>query len=124
MSIVVVEVAAIAVELVLLLYGAVVAILFTILLYNCIVVIHFYSVSHGLGLSEALPIAAIDTVAEFRLHAEALQATASEEIAQCPYVAARVGFEPATLRSKGIDSTNAPPRPHYYCICCLWCIKS
>jgi len=24
-------------------------------------------------------------------------------------VAARAGFEPTTLRSKGIDSTNAPP---------------
>ena len=25
-------------------------------------------------------------------------------------MAARAGFEPATLRSKGIDSINAPPR--------------
>ena len=39
------------------------------------------------------------------LHAEALQATVSEGLAQCPcmYVAARAGFEPTTLRSKGID---------------------
>ena len=44
-------------------------------------------------------------------HAEALQATASEGLAQGPYVAARAGFEPTTLRSKGIDSTNVPPRP-------------
>ena len=35
------------------------------------------------------------------LHAEALQATASEGLAQGPYVAAGAGFEPATIRSKG-----------------------
>ena len=45
------------------------------------------------------------------LYAKALQATASEGLAQSPYVSARAGFEPATLRSKGIDSTDAPPRP-------------
>src|SRR6218665_1805310 len=45
------------------------------------------------------------------LHAEALQATASDGLVQGPYVAARVRFEPATLRSKIIDSTNAPPHP-------------
>src|SRR6218665_546531 len=28
-----------------------------------------------------------------------------------PYVAARIGFEPTTLTSKGFDSTNAPLRP-------------
>ena len=47
------------------------------------------------------------------LHAEALPVTASEGLAQGPYVAARTGFELATLRSKDIDSTNAPPRPTY-----------
>ena len=45
------------------------------------------------------------------LHAEALQATASEGLAQGPYVASRAGFEHTTLRFKGIDSTNVPPRP-------------
>ena len=45
------------------------------------------------------------------LHPEALQTTASEELAQGPYVAAKAGFEPTTLRSKSIDSTNAPSRP-------------
>ena len=45
------------------------------------------------------------------LHAEALKATASEGLAQGPCVEARAEFEPTTLRSKGIDSTNAPPRP-------------
>ena len=42
---------------------------------------------------------------------EAPQATASEVLAQGPYVTARAGFEPATLRTKGFKSTNEPPRP-------------
>ena len=45
---------------------------------------------------------------------EALQATASQGLAQGPYVAARAGFEPGTLLSKGIDSTNAPL--NLYCL--------
>ena len=44
-------------------------------------------------------------------HAEAPQATASEGLAQGPYVAASAGFEPTTLRTKGDESTNQPPRP-------------
>ena len=44
-------------------------------------------------------------------HAEAPQATVSEELAQGPYVAAREGVEPMTLRTKGADSTNALPMP-------------
>src|SRR6218665_1922451 len=38
----------------------------------------------------------------------------SSERWTCPrslYVAARAGFEPTTLRSTGIGSTNEPPRP-------------
>ena len=50
-----------------------------------------------------------DTVSVF--HAEAPQATASEGLAQGPYVAARVGFEPTALRTKGVESTNEPPHP-------------
>ena len=50
-----------------------------------------------------------DTVPEF--HAEAPQATVSEGLAQGPYVAARAGVEPMTLRTKGVDSTNAPHTP-------------
>src|SRR6218665_2289853 len=45
------------------------------------------------------------------LHAEVLQATISEGLAQGSYVVARAEFEPTTLRSKGIDSTNVPPCP-------------
>ena len=50
-----------------------------------------------------------DTVSEF--HAEAPQATASEGLAQGAYVTPRAGFEPATLRTKGDESTNEPSRP-------------
>ena len=53
------------------------------------------------------------------LHAKALQATVSEGLAQTPYAASRTGFEAATLRSKCINSTNAPPvptTPHVYTV--------
>jgi len=46
------------------------------------------------------PDTALDTAPEF--HAEAPQATASEGLAQGPYVAARAGVEPTTLWSKGL----------------------
>jgi len=52
-------------------------------------------------------------VSEF--HAEAPQATASERLAQGPYVAAREssreGFEPATLRTKAASQQHQPSRP-------------
>src|SRR6218665_3418331 len=35
----------------------------------------------------------------------------SKGLAQGPYVAARAGVEPMTLRIKGVDSTKAPPHP-------------
>ena len=50
-----------------------------------------------------------DTVSKF--HAEAPQATASEELVQGPYVATRDEFEAATLWTKGTESTNEPSRP-------------
>ena len=40
---------------------------------------------------------------------EALHATASEGLVQGPYVAARVGFEPATLWTQGTEPTTEPP---------------
>src|SRR6218665_798550 len=49
------------------------------------------------------------------LHAEALQAIAGKELAQGPYMTARAGFEPTTLRSHGVVSSNAPP--------CIECIQ-
>ena len=68
-----------------------------------------------MSLPEALPTTVIDTKQLCRsLHAEALQATVSEGLAQGPYIAARAGFEPKTLLSKGVVSTNAPPCPHIF----------
>src|SRR6218665_918866 len=65
--------------------------------------------------SEALPTTnSTDTVSEF--HAEAPQATASEGLAQGPYVAR---FEPAVLRTTDIESTNEPPHPTIMSICHL-----
>src|SRR6218665_3629843 len=48
---------------------------------------------------------------QIRFYSEAPQATVSYGLAQGPYVAVRVGFEPTTLQSKGSDSTNALPHP-------------
>src|SRR6218665_2507947 len=69
---------------------------------------HIYSASSSPVLLRGAPDYSTDTVSEF--HAEASQATVSEGPAQGPYVAARAGFEPGTLRSTGIDSTNVPSR--------------
>ena len=35
----------------------------------------------------------------------------SEGLAKSPYMAARVGFEPATLRTQGTELTTEPPCP-------------
>jgi len=51
----------------------------------------------------------MDTASEF--HAKAPQAIVSEGLAQGLYVAARTGFEPTTLRTKGDKSTNETPLP-------------
>src|SRR6218665_3474272 len=40
------------------------------------------------------------------------QATAGKGLAQGPYMAAKAGVEPATLRLRVITSTNAPPCPN------------
>ena len=55
----------------------------------------------------------MNTVSEF--HAVTPQAIASEGLAQGPYMADRAGFEPTTLQSADIDSTNEPPRPTTRC---------
>ena len=67
---------------------------------------HFYSASSSQLLLST------DTAPEF--HAEAPQAIANEGLAQGPYVAVRAGFEPTTLRTKGVVYTNAPPRPIHH----------
>jgi len=58
---------------------------------------YFYSASSSPLLFRGAPDYSIDTVSGF--HAEALQATVSEELALGPYVVARVGFgfAPATM---------------------------
>ena len=50
-------------------------------------------------------------------HAEGPQATVSEGLYQDPYVAAKAGIEPMTLRTKGVDSTSALPTPHVMLSC-------
>src|SRR6218665_2212450 len=52
-------------------------------------------------------------VSEF--HAEAPQATVSEGLTKGPYGAARGGFEPTTLRMKGVES-NIERLSHTYCL--------
>src|SRR6218665_1072703 len=49
--------------------------------------------------------------ARILFHAVATQANASEGLAQGPYVVARDRFEPVTLWTKGVKSTNEPPHP-------------
>ena len=51
----------------------------------------------------------MDTVTEF--HIKAPQAIASEGLSTGPYVVARAGCEPTTLRTKGDESTNVQPCP-------------
>ena len=46
-----------------------------------------------------------------RVSRRGAQATAGKRLAQGPYVAARAGVEPTTLRLKVIGSTKAPARP-------------
>src|SRR6218665_2313979 len=74
--------------------------------------------------SEALQTQYTD-VLEF--DAEAPQATASEGLAQGPYVAAKTGLKHTTFQTKGVQSNNEPPcltiislqGCHYFIICLL-----
>jgi len=72
-----------------------------------VVFTHVYNASDSMNLSEALPTKAIDTV---RVYTPKHNRPVREGLAQGPYIAARAGFKQTTLRSKGINSTNAPPR--------------
>jgi len=64
----------------------------------------------------------MDTVLEF--HAEAPQAPVSEGFAQGPYVVARAGFEPMTLRRKATNLPVSPQRYYYYYSIYYYCICS
>src|SRR6218665_2103672 len=69
---------------------------------------YFYNASSSpLLLSQRRSRHSKDTVSEF--NAKAPQASASVGLAQGPNMATRVGFEPATRRMKGDESTNEPP---------------
>src|SRR6218665_208446 len=60
--------------------------------------------------SEALPTTARIL---YRRFTPKRKATVGKGLAQGPYMAARAGVEPTTLRLKAIDSTKAPPCPTY-----------
>ena len=63
---------------------------------------YFYSTSSSPLLLIGAPIYSIDTVSELtRLCNNAPQATMSGGLVQGTYVAARVGFEPATFQMQG-----------------------
>src|SRR6218665_1758333 len=77
---------------------------------------HFYSAPSSPLPLRGAPDYSTDTALEF--HAEAhRQLQVKKGLAQGPYVTARAGVEPMTLRLKVIDSTKAPSRPtmvHHY----------
>src|SRR6218665_2657781 len=70
---------------------------------------HFCSAPSSSLLLRGAPDYSTDTVSEF--HAEAHRQLVGKGLAQGPYVTARAGVEPTTLRLKVIDSTKAPSRP-------------
>src|SRR6218665_2505390 len=70
---------------------------------------HFYSAPSSPLPLRGAPDYSTGTVSEF--HAEAHRQRAGKKLAQGPYVTARAGVEPTTLRLRVIASTNAPSRP-------------
>jgi len=54
---------------------------------------------------------------------EFIQATASEGLAQFPYMAARVGLESATLWTQSTELTTEPPCPQLQDKACLRSLK-
>ena len=78
--------------------------------YRCFHSEYLYSASSSPQLLRGAP----DTAQSFTPKRRILpfpQATASKGLAQGSCVAARTGFEPWTLRSTAIKSTNKPPHP-------------
>jgi len=74
----------------------------------------FYSASSSPLLLRGTPDYSIDTVVELTRWS----ATGNYEwrLAQGPFMAARVGFEPATFQTQGTELTTNPHRPTYVCI--------
>src|SRR6218665_1831809 len=50
-------------------------------------------------------------VGDYMLKGEALQATASKELAEGPYIPSGAAPNPLPSAQQGINSANAPPRP-------------
>ena len=61
-----------------------------------------------------VPLQVHSETLQLEFHGKVPQATASEGLTQGPYMAARAGFEPTTLWTKGDEYTNEPPRS------CFW----
>src|SRR6218665_2952172 len=77
---------------------------------------HLYSAPSSHLLLRGTPDYSTDTVSEFHAEAHRQLQVKDLPIAQGPYVAAREGVEPTTLRLKVIVSTKAPSPPTYmYC---------
>src|SRR6218665_156872 len=77
---------------------------------SCIVFIHFSSASESMSFSGAFPTTAIDTVCVRVYTPKSYRQLQVKDLLKVPvYVAARARFEPTTIWSKGIVSTNAPP---------------
>ena len=76
---------------------------------------HFYSAPSSPLLLRGAPDYSTDTVSEF--HAEAHRQLQVKDLPKVrPYMAARAGVEPTTLRLRVIASTNAPPCPTNTCL--------
>ena|SRR6218665_3867398 len=78
--------------------------------YSFILSGHFYSAPSSPLLLRGAADYRTDTVPEF--HAEAHRQLQGKVLAQGPYVVARAGVEPTTLRLKVIVPTKATPRPY------------
>ena len=78
--------------------------------YSFIHYVYFYSASSSQLLLGGAPDYSIDTVSELT------RRSASEGLAQGPYVEAGVGFEPATLWTQRTEIPTEPPRLTCACI--------
>jgi len=56
-----------------------------------------------------------------KFDAEAQQVTASEKLAQSPYMAAKARFKYSTFQTKDVDSTNEPTCPTILSLQCFHC---
>src|SRR6218665_1303514 len=72
---------------------------------------YFHSTSSSPLLLRDAPDYSIDTVSKLTPQAKELLATTSEGLAQGPYIAARVGFEPVTFWTQGTEPTTEPLCP-------------